>query len=138
MLRRTWQGMFARPARFERVWGLPKGVNKNILWLWRPIPPSDDFVALGFVGSGDPDDPPKVAVASLRCVHRSLCTQVILAPAPAASNEGGSSRLLVPLPAVSSPWVSACGSLEPPRQDGENAQKTGKDGYKTAQIRPNN
>ena len=69
------QGMFARPARFERVWGLPKGVNKNILWLWRPIPPSDDFVALGFVGSGDPDDPPKVAVASLRCVHRSLCTQ---------------------------------------------------------------
>ena len=30
------------------------------------------------------------------------------------------------LPAVSWPRVPACGSLEPPRRDGENAQKTGK------------
>ena len=27
------------------------------------------------------------------------------------------------LSAVSWPWVPACGSLEPPRRDGENAQK---------------
>ena len=32
------------------------------------------------------------------------------------------------LPAVSWPWVPAWGSLEPPRRDGENAQKTGKNG----------
>ena len=40
------------------------------------------------------------------------------------------------LPAVSWPWVPACGSLEPPRQDGENAQKTGKNGEKMGEIRP--
>ena len=39
-------------------------------------------------------------------------------------------------PAVSRPWVPACGSLEPPRRDGENAQKTGKNGGKMGEIRP--
>ena len=63
-------------------------------------------------------------------------TQVILPPAPAVSNEGPSSRLLGPLPAVSWPWVPACGALEPPRRDGENAQKTGKHGGKMGEIRP--
>ena len=43
---------------------------------------------------------------------------------------------MVPLPAVSWPWVSAWGSLEPPRRDGENAQKTGKNGAKMGEIRP--
>ena len=52
--------------------------------------------------------------------------QVILPPAPGVSNEGPRSRVLVPLPAVSWPWVLAWGLLEPLRQDGENAQKTGK------------
>ena len=52
-------------------------------------------------------------------------SQVILPPAPAVSNEGRSSELLAPLPALSRPWVSACDSLEPPRRDGENAQNNG-------------
>ena len=63
-------------------------------------------------------------------------TQVILPPAPAVSNEGPRSRVLVALPAVSWPWVPACGSLEPPRRGGENAQKTGKNGGKMGEIRP--
>ena len=62
--------------------------------------------------------------------------QVILPPASEVSNEGPSSRVLVPLPAVSWPWVSAWGSLEPPRRDGENAQKTGENGEKMGEIRP--
>ena len=62
--------------------------------------------------------------------------KVILPTASAVSNEGGSSPLLVPLPAVSWPWVPAWGSLEPPRRDGENAQKTGKNGEKMGEIRP--
>ena len=65
-----------------------------------------------------------------------LDIQVILPPAPGVSNEGPRSRVLVPLPAVSWPWVPAWGSLEPPRQDGENAQKTGKNGGKMGEIRP--
>ena len=60
--------------------------------------------------------------------------QVSLSPAPGVSNEGGSSELLVPLPAVSWLWVPAWGSLEPSRQGGENAQKTGKTGGKWARY----
>ena len=52
--------------------------------------------------------------------------QVILPPAPGVSNKGPRSRVLGLLPAVSWAWVPAWGSLEPPRRDGENAQKTGK------------
>ena len=62
--------------------------------------------------------------------------QVILPTASGVSNEGGRSELLVPLPAVSWPWVPAWGLLEPPRRDGENAQKTGKNGGKMGEIRP--
>eukprot|EP01045_Picozoa_sp_COSAG04_P020785 COSAG04_NODE_2169_length_4640_cov_1.647875_1_plen_140_part_10 len=65
-----------------------------------------------------------------------MMDQVILPTAPAVSNEGGSSELLALLPAVSWPRVSAWGSLEPPRRDGENAQKTGKNGGKMGEIRP--
>ena len=62
--------------------------------------------------------------------------QVILPTAPGVSNEGGSSRVLVPLPAVSRPWVLAWGLLEPSRRGGQNAQKTGKNGAKMGEIRP--
>ena len=40
------------------------------------------------------------------------------------------------MPAVSWPWVPAWGLLEPPRRDGENAQKTRKNGEKMGEIRP--
>ena len=49
------------------------------------------------------------------------------------SQGGGPSHVS---PAVSWPWVSACGSLEPPRRDGEHAQKTGENGGKMGEIRP--
>ena len=62
--------------------------------------------------------------------------QLILWLASAVSNEGRSSPLLALLPAVSWPWVPAWGSLEPPRRDGENAQKTRKNGEKMGEIRP--
>ena len=67
--------------------------------------------------------------------HRRKHPQLILPPAPGVSNEGGSSELLVALPAASWPWVLAWGSLEPPRRDGGNAQKTGESGGKMGEIR---
>ena len=39
-----------------------------------------------------------------------------------------------PVPVVSWPWVPACGSLEPPRRGGENAQKTRKNGKEWARY----
>ena len=41
-----------------------------------------------------------------------------------------------PRAAVSWPWVPAWGLLEPPRRDGENAQKTRKNGEEMGEIRP--
>ena len=64
----------------------------------------------------------------------AVTVQVILPTAPGVSNEGRSSELLVPLPAVSWPWVLAWGSLEPSRRGGENAQRTGKNGEKMGEI----
>ena len=45
-------------------------------------------------------------------------------------------RCLGALDTVSWPWIPVLGSLEPPRRDGENAQKTGKNGEKMGEIRP--
>ena len=85
--------------------------------------------------SGDYSDSSRLWTSSLRAeVDTRALQQVILPTAPGVSNEGGSSPLLVPLPAVSWPWVPACGSLEPPRRDGENAQKTGKTGNNWARY----
>ena len=62
-------------------------------------------------------------------------TEVILpTAAPAVSNEGPSSRVLVLVSAISWLWVLAWGSLEPPRRDGENAQNTGKNGEEMGEI----
>ena len=44
-------------------------------------------------------------------------------------------RCLGALATVSRPWAPACGSLEPPRQDGENAQTMGKNREKMGEIR---
>ena len=63
-------------------------------------------------------------------------TTQLIRLASAVSNEGPRSRVLVPLPAVSWPWVLAWGSLEPPRRGGGDAQKTGKNGEKMGEIQP--
>ena len=45
-------------------------------------------------------------------------------------------RCLGALDTVSWPWIPVLGLLEPPRRDGENAQKTGKNGGEMGEIRP--
>jgi len=55
-----------RPARFRLAWSLTHGSNP--FYAWEPIPPSDDFVAMGFVGTTS-DNPPDVRV--MRCVPKS-------------------------------------------------------------------
>ena len=48
---------------------------------------------------------------------------------------GPPKRCLGALDTVSWPWIPVLGSLEPPRRDGENAQKTGIFGEKMGEIR---
>ena len=58
------------PARFRLAWSLTHGSNP--FYAWEPVPPSDAFVALGFVGSKT-ETPP--SVKSMRCVPRSWCNE---------------------------------------------------------------
>jgi Ca2+-binding EF-hand superfamily protein len=54
------------PARFRLAWSLEHG--KNPFYGWEPVPPSEEFVALGFVGTKTKDQP---VVKIMRCVPRS-------------------------------------------------------------------
>ena len=54
-----------RPARFRLAWSFTHGSNP--FYAWEPIPPSDKFVALGFVGTTT-DSPPDVR--KMRCVSK--------------------------------------------------------------------
>jgi len=52
-----------RPARFRLAWSLNHG--KNQFYAWEPIPPSEHFVAMGYVGTTT-ENPPNVR--TMRCV----------------------------------------------------------------------
>lgn len=54
-----------RPARFRLAWSLTHG--NNPFYAWEPIPPSDQFVAMGYVGTTS-DNPPDVRI--MRCVSK--------------------------------------------------------------------
>lgn len=58
------------PARFRLAWSLTHGSNP--FYGWEPVPPSDEFVALGFIGSKEDKQP---SVKCMRCVPRSWCKE---------------------------------------------------------------
>jgi vacuolar protein sorting-associated protein 13A/C len=51
------------PTKFHQVWAQLRG--KQPVYLWKPVPPSAAFVALGCVATTTPDEPPLDCV---RCV----------------------------------------------------------------------
>ena len=58
------------PARFRLAWSLTHG--NNHFYAWEPVPPAEEFVALGFIGTKDDKQPnPKC----MRCVPRSWCKE---------------------------------------------------------------
>jgi len=73
---------FPCPSSFAQAWcqqqrGAP-------LYIWRPVPPSDAFVALGMVVTTKPDPPP---VGSVRCVLKSFCVASDTTPRRMWDNE---------------------------------------------------
>jgi Ca2+-binding EF-hand superfamily protein len=58
------------PARFRLAWSLTHGSNP--FFAWEPIPPSEEFVAVGFIGSKTEKQPP---VDCMRCVPKSWCKE---------------------------------------------------------------
>ncbi len=58
------------PARYRLAWSLTHGSNP--FYAWEPVPPGEEFVALGFIGTTT-DAPPDVR--NMRCVPKSWCTE---------------------------------------------------------------
>merc|ERR1712127_552425 len=58
-----------RPARFRLAWSVSHG--NNSLYAWEPIPPGDNFAAMGFVATTT-DKPPDVR--TMRCVTKDWLT----------------------------------------------------------------
>jgi len=59
-----------RPARYRLVWSITTGANP--FYAWEPVPPSDDFVALGSIGTKT-EKPPDVRM--MRCICKHWCTE---------------------------------------------------------------
>jgi len=51
------------PMRFHRVWGLQTGAQP--VFVWQPVPPGDEFVALGMIATRSEEPPP---CSSVHCV----------------------------------------------------------------------
>lgn len=58
------------PARFRLAWSLTHGSNP--FYAWEPVPPSDEFVSLGFIGTSTDAQP---SVKCMRCVYREWCKE---------------------------------------------------------------
>mmetsp|Transcript_26609 Transcript_26609/g.55769 ORF Transcript_26609/g.55769 Transcript_26609/m.55769 type:complete len:610 (-) Transcript_26609:52-1881(-) len=63
-----------RPARYRLVWSITQGANP--FYAWEPVPPSDDFVALGCIGTKT-DKPPDVRMMRCVCKHWLTETKVL-------------------------------------------------------------
>jgi len=56
------------PARFRLAWSVTHG--KNHFYAWEPVPPGEEFVSLGFIGTKKDKEPD---VTTMRCVPRDWC-----------------------------------------------------------------
>mmetsp|Transcript_46930 Transcript_46930/g.52507 ORF Transcript_46930/g.52507 Transcript_46930/m.52507 type:complete len:334 (+) Transcript_46930:1-1002(+) len=56
------------PARFRLAWSVTHGSNP--FYAWEPVPPGDEFLALGFIGSKVDKQPD---VTCMRCIPRDWC-----------------------------------------------------------------
>ena len=61
------------PARYRLVWH-DKGAFTRRIYLWRPVPPSAQFVALGMLATAGDEPPPLDAVC---CVPRRWCEHAV-------------------------------------------------------------
>ena len=64
-LPRVLRFCFPHPVRFHQVWGIQTGAAP--LFVWEPVPPSAEYVALGMVASQSEEPPP---VREVHCVPR--------------------------------------------------------------------
>jgi len=71
------------PIRYKMVWWQQTAANS--FYIWKPIPPSGDFVALGMVGTLTNDEPPLDAV---RCINKGFLVKSSEPPSIVWDNKG--------------------------------------------------
>lgn len=77
---------FPRPAGFRQVWTQHRG---KPLFVWRPLPSSDAYVALGMVVTTTPEPPP---VDIVRCVPKAFCRSRCNQPARVWDDSGSGGK----------------------------------------------
>lgn len=63
--RRVINSLLPHPIKYHLAWMQQQGANS--LYVWRPVPPSSDFIVLGMVATTTPDEPP---LTEIRCVPK--------------------------------------------------------------------
>lgn len=82
--------LFPVPIRWRQVWNtVGKRVANKHLFAWAAVPPSEDFVALGMVGTKD-EDPPQLD--TLRCVPKRWCKRSTTKPVKIWDDSGTGGR----------------------------------------------
>jgi hypothetical protein len=77
--------LMPHPVGFKMIWWQPSTADTGNLYVWRPIPPSEDFAALGFVATTTNQDPPLDAV---RCVNKGFLVPSTMSPTKLWDNAG--------------------------------------------------
>ena len=73
---RDHPALVARPREWRYVWSIDRAKDAPAgLAMWLPIPPTDDFVAVGCIVCAQGQTPSPAAVETFRCVHRSLLAE---------------------------------------------------------------
>jgi len=85
-LRAVADHYFPHPVKFRQVWDQQRGTP---VFLWRPVPPSEAFVALGMLATTTPEEPSR---ESVRCAAKSLCRPVREPPVHLWDDVGGGGR----------------------------------------------
>jgi hypothetical protein len=67
--------MLPHPIKYRQVWFTKK--DDRALYIWRPLPPTDEFVCLGMVASVVNQEPP---LDSVRCVPKTWCRPATYKP----------------------------------------------------------
>ena len=83
------------PSSFMLVWA-DVGCNSEFgeVGIWKPVPPNENYVALGCVVTTSHQVPP--SFDSVRCVHRDFAKPVKVHRIPPASGSGGSNADATP------------------------------------------
>ncbi|CAM9255641.1 unnamed protein product [Laminaria digitata] len=79
--------LFPRPMRFREVW--KKSSGDKALYVWRPVPPSSVFVALGMIATTTEAPPPQ---DSVRCVPRRWVVESTFKPVKVWDDVGTEGR----------------------------------------------